>query len=281
MVCAEAPAANAARAITPAPVNARMLEVIMSDLLFGSLDSPGRPCGGMTTMRESGWDHLTGRGVFLWHSWGPAMSSPNRGQVTRILADLGKGDPHAAQKLLPLVYEELRRLAHDRMRHEPPGHTLDPTALVHEAYVRLVGSEDPAATWDSRGHFFAAAAEAMRRILIERARRQRMQKHGGGRGRVSLDEARVAASEDTASDVLALDEALKKLEAEDRVRSDVVKLRYFAGLTIEQTADVLGISHATVSRHWTYARTWLYQEMMRAGDRNPESGEVDGGTFSH
>ncbi len=193
--------------------------------------------------------------------------TPPPSQVTRILVDLGEGDPHAAAKLLPLVYEELRTLAHGRMAHEPAGLTLQPTALVHEAYLRLVG-EGPV-QWNSRGHFFGAAAEAMRRILVERARKTQRIKHGGGRRRNELDDVNVAPpSEDLVNDeLLALDEAMAKFEAEDPQRSSVAKLRYFAGLSMEQTADVLGISRATVARHWTLGRAWLRHEMRRAGDR--------------
>ncbi len=192
------------------------------------------------------------------------MGTSEPSQVTQILADLDAGDPQAAQKLLPLVYEELRKLAHQRLRNEPPGLTLQATALVHEAYLRLVGN-DASSRWDNRGHFFAAAAEAMRRILVERARKYGRQKHGGGRKRVDLDKVAPAGPQDVGDDLIALDDALRKLEARDRIRSDVVKLRYFAGLTIHQAADVLGISAATVSGHWTFARAWLFQE-MRGGD---------------
>ncbi len=190
-------------------------------------------------------------------------------QVTQILVELGDGDPHAAVKLLPLVYEELRRLARDRMQHEPAGLTLQPTALVHEAYVRLVG--DGRVSWNGRGHFFGAAAEAMRRILVERARKAGRIRHGAGRQRTVLEDVQgVSPGEDdlTAEDVLALDEALRKFEAEDPTRSSVAKLHCFAGLTIEQTADLLGISTATVSRHWTYTRAWLSHE-MKTGESAP------------
>lgn len=192
---------------------------------------------------------------------------PPPSQVTRILADLCEGDPHAPAKLLPLVYEELRTLAHARMAHEPAGLTLQPTALVHEAYLRLVG-EGPV-DWNSRGHFFGAAAEAMRRILVERARKSRRLRHGGGRLRHQLDDVDVAAPDDDlpSDEILALDEAMARFEDEDPQRSSVAKLRYFAGLSMEQTADVLGISRATVARHWTLARAWLRHEMRRAGDR--------------
>ncbi len=196
----------------------------------------------------------------------PSPAAPPS-EVTQILVDLGEGDPHAAAKLLPLVYEELRTLAHGWMAHEPAGLTLQPTALVHEAYLRLVG-EGPV-QWNSRGHFFGAAAEAMRRILVERARKAQRIRHGGGRRRTELDDVNVAPpSEDLVNDeLLALDEAMAKFEAEDPQRSSVAKLRYFAGLSMEQTADVLGISRATVARHWTLGRAWLRHEMRRAGDR--------------
>jgi RNA polymerase sigma factor (TIGR02999 family) len=165
-------------------------------------------------------------------------------------------DPSAASKLLPLVYHELRRLAAQRLASERAGHTLQATALVHEAYVRLVDGH-PGVRWDGRRHFFAAAAEAMRRILIDAARRRRRPKHGGGLERVNLDEAaRVTAS--PADDVLALDQALTKLALDEPVKAELVKLRFFAGMTIPEAAQVLGISHATAERYWTYARVWLY-----------------------
>ncbi|MHC4219286.1 MAG: ECF-type sigma factor [Planctomycetota bacterium] len=179
--------------------------------------------------------------------------------MTRLLADAGEGDPQAAARLLPLVYDELRRLAQQRMAAEPAGLTLQPTALVHEAYLRLVDAGD--VEWRGRGHFFGAAAEAMRRILVERARRYGRQKHGGGRRRLDLDRLSLAG-EAPSDELLALDEALVRLEGEDKASGDVVKLRFFAGLTIEQTAEALGLSTATVSRHWTFARTWLYEQIF-------------------
>ncbi len=193
----------------------------------------------------------------------PPPTAPET-RVTQILVDLSEGDPHAAAKLLPLVYEELRTLAHGRMNNEPAGLTLQPTALVHEAYLRLVG--DGPVHWNKRGHFFGAAAEAMRRILVERARKGRRIRHGGGRQRSGLDDVDAASPADDLLDdeILALDEALRKFEAEDPQRSSVAKLRYFAGLSMEQTADILGISRATVARHWTLARAWLRHEMRRA-----------------
>jgi RNA polymerase sigma factor (TIGR02999 family) len=182
-------------------------------------------------------------------------------QVTRILSAIEQGDPHAAEQLLPLVYDELRKLATQRMAQEKPGQTLDATALVHEAYLRLVGTPD-GNRWNSRGHFFAAAAKAMRRILIEKARHKRRLRQGGGRQRLDLDavELAVQAADDL---LLALDEALETLAGEEAEVAEVVKLRYFAGLTIEHTAAALGISVRTANRHWAYARAWLYQQLER------------------
>ena len=185
-------------------------------------------------------------------------------EVTRILSAVEQGDPQAATQLLPLVYEELRRLAAEKMAQEKPGQTLQATALVHEAYIRLVNVEK-ARHWDSRGHFFAAAAEAMRRILVESARRKQRIRHGGGRRGLDLDEKDVA-DEGPADAILALDEALARLGAEEAVVAEVVKLRYFAGLTIEQTAAALGISVRTANRHWAYAKAWLYQEVGQPGE---------------
>jgi RNA polymerase sigma factor (TIGR02999 family) len=179
--------------------------------------------------------------------------------VTQILNAIEQGDPQAAAQLLPLVYGELRRLAAQKLGSEAPGQTLQPTALVHEAYLRLVGKGD-GQRWDSRGHFFAAAAEAVRRILVENARSKRSLKRGGGRAREGPDVADLAAPE-PAEDLLALDEALDRLAARDPVKAELVKLRYFAGMTIEEAAATLGISPATAKRYWTYARTWLYQEI--------------------
>ncbi len=197
----------------------------------------------------------------------PADPPPERDDVTRILAASDKGEPRAAERLLPLVYHELRRLARVRLAGESTGQTLQATALVHEAYLRLVGS-DPGAGWDGRGHFFACAAEAMRRILVEKARRKRRLRHGGGIGRVDLDQ--VASVGDGASgDVLALREALDQLAGEEPVVAEVVKLRYFAGLTTEQAALALGISVRTANRHWSFARVWLFQRL------NPEQGPVN------
>jgi RNA polymerase sigma factor (TIGR02999 family) len=180
-------------------------------------------------------------------------------EVTQILNGLAGGDPSAADQLLPLVYDELRRLAADRLRNEAQGQTLQATALVHEAYLRLVGT-GAQPDWDSRGHFFAAAAEAMRRILVEKARRKKRIKHGGDRNRVNW-EAVALLVEEPSEDLVALDEALSKLAAEDPVKAEVVKLRFFAGLTMAEIALVMRISLATAERYWTYARTWLYAEL--------------------
>ena len=180
-------------------------------------------------------------------------------EVTRILSQIEQGDPSAAEQLLPLVYEELRKLAAAKMAQEKPGQTLQATALVHDAYLRLVDVEK-AQHWDSRGHFFAAAAEAMRRILVENARRKQRLKHGGGRERLDLDEVE-AVAEAPADDLLALDEALARLERREPSKANVVKLRYFAGMSVEEAATVLGISYATAKRHWAYARAWLFAEL--------------------
>jgi len=180
--------------------------------------------------------------------------------VTRILAAIEGGDIRAVDELFPLVYQELRQLAAQRFSKELPGQTLQATALVHEAYIRLVGSEEQ--NWSGRNHFFSAAAEAMRRILIENARRKKSLKQGGGRRRVDLDEAVLTKDEvSTAEELIALDEALEKLSKKDKVKGDLVKLRYFAGLTIEQTAEILGISPTTAKRYWAYARAWLLREV--------------------
>jgi RNA polymerase sigma factor (TIGR02999 family) len=183
--------------------------------------------------------------------------------VTQILNAIDQGDPHAAEQLLPVVYGELRKLAAQKLSQEAPGQTLQATALVHEAYLRLVDGER-VPHWNSRGHFFAAAAEAMRRILIERARSRRRIRHGGGRQRCNLDCLDVAAEEPD-EDLLALDEALQQLTAEEPAAAQVVTLRYFAGLTIEQTAASLGISVRTANRHWAYAKAWLYQQLTGPG----------------
>jgi len=181
--------------------------------------------------------------------------------VTQILSAIEQGDARAADDLLPIVYQELRRLAASKLAREPSGQTLQATALVHEAYLRLVGPGGP--QFDGRGHFFGAAAESMRRILVERARRRGRARHGGGRKHFELDEADLV-SEPRSAELLALDEALDGLAREDAVKADLVKLRYFAGLTVEQAAEVLGISRATADRYWNYARAWLYHEIRGA-----------------
>ena len=186
------------------------------------------------------------------------MTESDSGAVTQILEAVERGDPRAAEKLLPLVYAELKKLGRAYMAKVPPGNTLQPTALVHDAYLRLVGKEDPG--WNSRGHFFAAAAEAMRRILVEQARRKGRYKHGGDRKRVDVDDVDIPI--DTPSeDMIALDEALKHLRERDARKADVVQLRYFAGLTISETAQVLGISEPTVERDWRFARALLHDEL--------------------
>ena len=182
-------------------------------------------------------------------------------EVTRILSAIEQGEPSAADQLLPLVYDELRKLAAQKLAHEKPGQTLQATALVHEAYLRLVDVEE-AQHWNSRGHFFAAAAEAMRRILIEQARRKRRPKHGGDRRRIDLDDA-LSVAEAPCDDLLALDDALSRLEATDPLAAQVVKLRFFTGLSMPETAEALGVSLRTAERNWTYARTWLHRELSR------------------
>jgi RNA polymerase sigma factor (TIGR02999 family) len=179
--------------------------------------------------------------------------------ITQILSHIESGDSAAAKQLLPLVYDELRKLAATRLAREKPGQTLAATALVHEAYVRLVDN-DAAQHWNSRGHFFAAAAEAMRRILVEGARRKGRLKHGGRLQRVDLDSDCVA-TEPPSLDLLALDEALSKLAVIEPVKAELVKLRFFAGLTMPEAADALGVSMATAERYWTFARSWLYAEL--------------------
>jgi RNA polymerase sigma factor (TIGR02999 family) len=184
--------------------------------------------------------------------------------VTRLLDAAAAGDPRAAAELLPLVYDELRKLAAARMAEEKPGHTLQATALVHEAYLRLVGGQSPQ-NWNGQGHFFAAAAEAMRRILIDAARRKQARVHGGDRMRIDLDRAEVVA--DLPPDrLLALDEALDQLGRHDPVAGRLVQLKYFAGLSVEQAADALGLSRATAYRHWTFARAWLVCQLAEGAD---------------
>jgi RNA polymerase sigma factor (TIGR02999 family) len=191
--------------------------------------------------------------------------------VTRILNAIERGDAKATDELLPLVYEELRLLAAQKLSHEPPGQTLQATALVHEAYLRLVGDEPQ--SWGNRGHFFAAAAEAMRRILVERARHKHSARHGGSLQKVPLDEA-IPSVSDPHEDLLALDDALHRLATEDEKLAEVVKLRYFAGLTLSQIAELLGVTRRTVDRHWALGRAWLYQELThekgsRGGSSEP------------
>ena len=188
------------------------------------------------------------------------MPRSNPGEATRILAAITAGDSHASETLLPLVYNELRRLASARLALEAPGQTLQSTALVHEAYLRLVG--DGQVDWQNRRHFFGAAALAMRRILVERARRRGRIKHGGDRKRVPLDDVAVEADEKLL-DYVVLDEALCRMEKQDERMSRIVMLRFFAGLTIEDTAQALGISPMTVKRDWACARAWLYDELNR------------------
>jgi RNA polymerase sigma factor (TIGR02999 family) len=180
--------------------------------------------------------------------------------VTQILSSIERGDPTAAEQLLPLVYNELRNLATQKLAHEKPGQTLQATALVHEAYLRLVGGGAAPFGWNSRGHFFGAAAEAMRRILVENARRKRAVKHAGERVRVSL-EGLDLADESPPEQLLALDEALTRLAAQDPQKAELVKLRFFTGLSIEATAQALEISPATAKRWWTFSRAWLLREV--------------------
>jgi RNA polymerase sigma factor (TIGR02999 family) len=191
-------------------------------------------------------------------------------EVTRILAAIEAGDPQATSQLLPLVYDELRRMAAIRLANEKPGQTLDATALVHEAYLRLVG-DGQRQNWDRRGHFFAAAAEAMRRILVEKARKKRGPRRGGGWRRVPADLDRFCAL-DPQIDLVDLDDALARLAVESPVRAELVKLRFFAGMTVAEAAHVLGISVATAERYWTYARARLYADLSDAGQA-PDSAE--------
>jgi RNA polymerase sigma factor (TIGR02999 family) len=179
--------------------------------------------------------------------------------VTCILEAIEQGNPHAAEKLLPLVYDELRKLAAQKLLREKPGQTLQATALVHEAYVRLV-DVDKEQHWNGRGHFFAAAAEAMRRILIENARRKLRIKNGGGQDRIEIELGDLPTRM-SSDELIALDEALEKLKQHDSVKAELVTLRYFAGMTIEQAAEILGISRVTAHRYWTYARAWLHQQI--------------------
>jgi RNA polymerase sigma factor (TIGR02999 family) len=188
--------------------------------------------------------------------------------VTQILNAIEQGDPKAAAELLPLVYDELRKLAAARLADEKPGQTLQPTALVHEAYLRLVGGQSPQ-DWNGRGHFFSAAAEAMRRLLIDRARHKQTGKAGGGHRRIDLDDIEPALEEGEGGRLLALDEALRQFEAEDPRKAKLVKLRFFAGLTAEQSAAALGVSISTAEKDWAYARSWLRVAIDRASGHRP------------
>jgi RNA polymerase sigma factor (TIGR02999 family) len=183
-------------------------------------------------------------------------------EVTRILSAIDQGDPHAAEQLLPLVYDELRRLAAQKMAHEQPGQTLQATALVHEAYIRLLDVEQ-VQHWDSRGHFFAAAAEAMRRILVENARRKLRSKRGGEHKRLDLDDADLVTNLPP-DELLLLNDAIEGLAAHDHLAAQLVKLRYFVGLSIENAAETIGIPRTNAYRHWTYARAWLISQVQRS-----------------
>jgi RNA polymerase sigma factor (TIGR02999 family) len=189
--------------------------------------------------------------------------------VTRILSAIEQGDPQAAKQLLPLVYEELRKLAAARLAQEQPGQTLQATALVHEAYLRLVGPGDCEQPWNSRGHFFGAAAEAMRRILLNRARDKGRRKRGGQRRQLELEQVELAVDAPH-EDLLALDESIERLAAENSECASVVKLRFFAGLSIDEVAAALGISPSTAKRHWAYARAWLF-DALRPNDGSSSS----------
>jgi RNA polymerase sigma factor (TIGR02999 family) len=180
-------------------------------------------------------------------------------EVTRLLSAIEQGDPSASEELLPLVYDELRRLAAQRLSREKPGQTLEATALVHEAYLRLVDGQQMQ-PWDSRGHFFAAAAESMRRILVDRAREKGCEKRGGKLQKLNID-AIALASTATPDQLLAIDDALARLAIDDPVAAQLVNLRYFAGLTIDEAGKAIGVSTATAYRHWNYARAWLYSEL--------------------
>ena len=184
--------------------------------------------------------------------------------VTHILSQIESGDPSAAEQLLPLVYEELRKLAAARLAQEKPGQTLQATALVHEAYLRLIGNGESPQSWDNRGHFFAAAAEAMRRILVESIRRKSRDKHGGQWSRADADlDGLVAAETTDPLVILAVHEALDRLAERSSRKAELVKLRYFVGCTLSEAAEILGISHATAEEDWTYVRTWLRREWLR------------------
>jgi len=204
------------------------------------------PCAGLTT------------GPIAWRGSTQSDSTSDISDVTQILSAIEQGDANAAEKLLPLVYEELRKLAAHRMANEAAGQTLQATALVHEAWMRLVGRENP--KFQNRAHFFAAAAEAMRRILIDNARRKRALRHGGGQQRVDFEQVDLAAASDD-DQLLAVNEALDKLAAQNKAEAELVKLRYFVGMTLDEAADVLGISARTADNYWAHARAWLFREL--------------------
>lgn len=193
---------------------------------------------------------------------GKRFTLPAVNDITVMLRAVEDRDPQGAEKLLPLVYEELRRAATHRMARQPAGHTLQATALVHEAFLRLVGNADH--TWENRRHFFAAASEAMRHILVDRARRKAAVRHGGGQVRLQLDEVLIAA-EAAGEQVLVMNEALERLAAHDAAAAELVKLRFFAGFTLAQAAELLGVSERTAKRLWSYARAWLFDEIQRTG----------------
>jgi RNA polymerase sigma factor (TIGR02999 family) len=204
---------------------------------------------------------LHGRGIGPKVRAGQAVVTTSMTNVTHILAAIEQGDPHAAEQLLPLVYDELRSLAAQKLAREKPGQTLQATALVHEAYLRLVGAED-VQRWNSRGHFFMAAAEAMRRILVERARRRQAARHGGGRLRLDLPDD-LAVPEARSDDLVALDEALRRLELHDPDAARLVKLRYFAGLSHQEAAEALDLSRGAADRLWALARAWLFRQLSK------------------
>jgi RNA polymerase sigma factor (TIGR02999 family) len=214
---------------------------------------------GGRTMKTLKRKHFRVNFLFSFNFW-ICVYNECMSEVTRILAAIERGDVRAVDELFPLVYQELRQLAAQQFSKESPGQTLQATALVHEAYLRLVGAKNQ--NWTSRHHFFSAAAEAMRRILIENARRKKRIRHGGGRKRVNLDAADVA-KEMSSDELIALDEALKKFADNDKVSADLIKLRFFAGLTMEQAAEILGVPHRTADRNWAYARAWLYKEINK------------------
>jgi RNA polymerase sigma factor (TIGR02999 family) len=233
-------------------------------------DEPPQEIGG--GLRDAGaWRSLTGhrRPDAVWEQGtGGLTAGLPMTDLTHILLDIERGDAVAAERLLPLVYDELRRLAAQKLAQEQPGQTLQATALVHEAYLRLVGGDQPR-DWDGRRHFFAAAAEAMRRILIDRARHKHSRKAGGGCRRLDLDDIEPAQEEADGDRLLALDEALRQLEAEDPRKAELVKLRFFAGLTAAQAAAALGVSTSTAEKDWAYARSWLRVAIDRISGRRP------------